>query len=170
MSLVPADAAAAPDVAALFTAQWRPMLQLAALLIGDRGAAEDVVQDAFVAMQRNSRAPADPEAAVAYLRTVVVNRCRSVLRHRYVVARFRARHSEAPEHVEPTATYDDDDAMLDALSGLPRRQREVLVLRYWADLTHAEIAEVLGLALGSVKAAASRGLAALRRQLEVTEQ
>jgi RNA polymerase sigma-70 factor (sigma-E family) len=153
------------DVAALFRGQWRPMVRLAVLLLDDLGAAEDVVQDAFVALQHNRRVPSDPQAAVAYLRTTVVNRSRSALRHRYVVSRFRQRQTVLP-NVEPASAIDENDATLRALRALPQRQREVLVLRYWADLTHADIAQTLGIAEGSAKSAASRGLAALRNQLE----
>ncbi len=160
-----APPAASLDVTALFEQQWRPMLRLAILLVDDRGAAEDAVQDAFVALQRNPRAPADPDAAVAYLRATVVNRCRSVLRHRYVVNRFAA--SAAPlDDADPSLAVDSDAATVRALQSLPRRQREVLVLRYWADLSHAQIAAILNIAVGSVKSAASRGLAALRIELE----
>jgi RNA polymerase sigma-70 factor (sigma-E family) len=154
------------DVDALFRTQYRPMVRLAVLLVDDLAAAEDVVQDSFVAMQRNGRAPVEPDAAMAYLRTTVVNRCRSVLRHRYVVARFRRRPHAVTDVVDPTLAVDEDSAMLDALRTLPQRQREVLVLRFWADLTHAEIATVLGIAEGSAKSAASRGIAALRTHLE----
>lgn len=163
---VDADLAVALDVTALFETQWRPMLRLAILLIDDRGAAEDAVQDAFVAMQRNRRAPADPDAAVAYLRATVVNRCRSVLRHRYVVNRFASLPVTQSDVEDPSLAIDSDAATLKALQSLPRRQREVLVLRYWVDLPHAEIAAILNIAVGSVKSAASRGLAALRIQLE----
>ncbi len=157
--------AALLDVTALFEKQWRPMLRLAILLVGDRGAAEDAVQDAFVALQRNPHAPADPDAAVAYLRATVVNRCRSMLRHRYVVNRFAAA-AAPPDEADPSLAVDSDAATLRALQSLPRRQREVLVLRYWADLSHAQIAAILNIAVGSVKSAASRGLAALRIELE----
>ena len=163
---VDAEGAVTLDVTALFEQQWRPMLRLAILLIDDRGAAEDAVQDAFVALQRNRRTPANPEAALAYLRATVINRCRSALRHRYVVNRFTALPSPIREDVDPSVAVDADAATLRALQSLPRRQREVLVLRYWADLPHAQIAATLDIAVGSVKSAASRGLAALRTQLE----
>jgi len=142
------------------------MLRLAVLLTNDRGAAEDAVQDAFVAIQRNKQAPSNVEEAAAYLRVTVVNRCRSQLRHRYVVSRFRQQSIRTEGVSEPALDLDETDATIRALSRLPRRQREVLVLRYWADLTHNQIAEVLGIAPGSVKAASSRGLATLRSFVE----
>ena len=154
------------DVTALFREQWKPMVRLAVLLVDDVGVAEDVVQDAFVALQKNRGVPSDHDGTVAYLRAIVVNRCRSTLRHRYVVARFRSQPPPPVNLIDPSVALDEDAATLAALRTLPRRQREVLVLRYWADLPHAEIADVLHIAVGSVKSAASRGLAALRLQLE----
>lgn len=123
------------DVAGLFRSQWRPMLRLAVLLVDDLGVAEDAVQDAFVALQRNHRVPPDSEAALAYLRVTVLNRCRSVLRHRYVVSRFGQQPGRAPDALDPSLAIDSDAATLLALRSLPRRQREVLVLRYWADMS-----------------------------------
>lgn len=160
--------AAEVDISALFREQWKPMVRLAVLLVDDVGVAEDAVQDAFVALQKNRGVPSDHDATVAYLRAIVVNRCRSTLRHRYVVARFRSQPAASVETIDPGVALDEDPATLAALRTLPRRQREVLVLRYWADLPHAEIAEVLHIAVGSVKSAASRGLAALRTQLEAS--
>ena len=156
----------AVDIAEIFRLQYTAMVRLAVLLVDDRGTAEDVVQDAFVGLQRHRQAPADHDAAVAYLRAAVVNRCRSTLRHRYVVARYLRRTEFADTTVDPTGAVAEDEALLEALRTLPQRQREVLVLRYWADLTHADIARTLQLAEGSVKAAASRGLAALRARME----
>jgi RNA polymerase sigma factor (sigma-70 family) len=127
------------------------------------------VQDTFVAMyQRVQRSGAAtiPENAPAYLRQAVVNRSRSVLRHLKVVSQHPA---EARVHL-PGA---EDDAMqvvrrrtvLDAMAELPRRQREVLALRYYLDLSEREIAETLGISQGAVKSHASRGAAALRHHL-----
>lgn len=152
------------DLGALFRSQWRPLVRLAYLLTSDASAAEDIVQDAFVALQHNSNAPRD-ENVTAYLRRTVVNRSRSTLRHRYVVGRFlAAQHGAGPS--EPGVAVDKDVTMLATLRSLPRQQREVLVLRYWADLPHADIADLLGLSVGAVKSTASRGLAALRTQME----
>ena len=163
----PATATALPvDLAELFREQWTPMVRLGVLLVGDLGAAEDAVQDAFAALPNNPRLPSDHDALIAYLRGTVVNRCRSALRHRYVVFRSRAYAAPGPDAVDPSAAIDEDAATLAALKTLPRRQREVLVLRYWADMSHADIAEVLHVAVGTVKSAASRGLSALRIQLE----
>ncbi|WP_278259410.1 sigma-70 family RNA polymerase sigma factor [Nocardioides convexus] len=107
----------------------------------------------------------DPERAPAYLRRTVVNRSRSALRHRGVVQRHLARQhriDEAPPADEPVLADSRRRAVLDALQRLPRRQREVLALRYYLDLSESEIAETLGISRGAVKSHASRGSAALR--------
>ena len=140
-------------------------MRLSVLLVRDQGAAEEVVQDAFVAMHGRWSRLRDPDKALAYLRQAVVNRSRSALRHRGVVER----------HVRATAPGDGPTtgvrggarraAVLDALRRLPDRQREVLALRYYLDLSEAEIADALGISRGAVKSHASRGAAALRSQL-----
>lgn len=155
------------DLHALYTAHWRYLVRLAALLVDDVASAEDVVQDAFVALHRKADGLRDPEAALAYLRTSVLNLSRSVLRRRQV-ARKHLRVAE-PEATAPAdqdvLLRDEHRAALAAVRRLPRHQREVLVLRYWSGLSEREIAQTLGISPGSVKSAASRGLAALERVL-----
>jgi RNA polymerase sigma factor (sigma-70 family) len=111
----------------------------------------------------------DQHKALAYLRQAVVNRSRSALRHRGVVTRYLARQ-QAPETMpgaDQSVLGDSRRRMvLDALQRLPRRQREVLALRYYLDLSEAEIADALGISRGAVKSHASRGAAALRPILE----
>ena len=150
----------------LYAAHWRSLVRLAVLLVHDHGLAEEVVQDAFVAVHDRWRRLRDPEKGLAYLRQTVVNRSRSALRHRAVVERHAAAQRAA---FEPLRGADRDvlvaerrSAVLDALQALPDRQREVLALRYYADLSEAEIAGALGISRGSVKSHASRGAAALR--------
>jgi RNA polymerase sigma-70 factor (sigma-E family) len=150
----------------LYAAHWRRLVRLAVLLLRDQGRAEEVVQDAFVAMHGRWRSLRDPDRALAYLRQTVVNRSRSALRHRGVVERYVARQSpvvllDDPADL-PTLATDRRTAVLDALRTLPTRQREVLALRHYLELSEAEIAETLGISRGSVKAHASRGSAALR--------
>jgi RNA polymerase sigma-70 factor (sigma-E family) len=150
----------------LYAAHWRGLVRLAVLLLRDQGAAEEVVQDAFVAMHGRWRSLRDPDKALAYLRKTVVNRSRSALRHRGVEERYVAsqRHvlslSDAAD--TPALVSVRRSAVLDALRALPTRQREVLVLRHYLELSEIEIAETLGISRGSVKAHASRGSAALR--------
>ena len=153
----------------LYAAHYTALVRLGVLLVRDQGLAEDVVQDSFVAMhQRWDRI--DPDRAAAYLRQTVVNRARSALRHRTVVARHR------PEPL-PDGTPADEPALLaerrarvlDALAALPTRQREVLVLRHYLDLSEAEIAATLGISRGAVKSHASRAAATLRARLSSEE-
>jgi RNA polymerase sigma-70 factor (sigma-E family) len=152
----------------LYAAHWRQLVRLAVLLVHDLGTAEEVVQECFVAVHRRWNHLNDPDKALAYLRQSVVNRSRSHLRHLAVVRRH-AEQRPLQEHVSgPDATASDQDrraTVLAALRRLPRRQREVLVLRYYLDLSEAEIAETLGISRGAVKSHASRGAVALRAQL-----
>jgi len=158
---------AEPWLVALHRAHHRDLVRLATLLVDDQGSAEEAVQDAYVALAR--RGPAGVEDPEAYLRTAVVNNARSALRKR----RVRRDHLRSVERTraEPGADQAvllDEDArrVLAALDELSQRQREVLVLRYWADLSEAEIATALGISAGSVKTHAHRGIAALARILE----
>ncbi|WP_139978370.1 SigE family RNA polymerase sigma factor [Nocardioides litoris] len=155
-------------VESLYAAHWRPLVRLSVLLVRDQGTAEEVVQDAFVALHGRWRRLRDPDRALAYLRQAVVNRSRSVLRHRGVVDRHAARQ-RPPEPAAPAdgpaLAADRRHAVLDALRALPGRQREVLALRYYADLSEADIAATLGISRGAVKSHASRGATALRTLL-----
>ncbi|HSO65293.1 MAG TPA: sigma-70 family RNA polymerase sigma factor, partial [Ornithinibacter sp.] len=123
------------------------------------------VQDAFVAMHARWSRLREPDKALAYLRQAVVNRSRSVLRHRGVVARHASSQLPAGSRVGTDGTAEvaaRRDTVLDALRALPGRQREVLTLRYYLDLPEAEIATTLGISRGAVKSHASRGSATLR--------
>ena len=159
-------------VEALYAAHWRQLVRLSVLLVRDTGAAEEVVQDAFVALHGRWRRLRDPDKALAYLRQSVVNKSRSVLRHRGVVDRHAARERppEPLQSVEgPTLDRDRRARVLDAMRALSERQREVLALRYYLDLSEADIADTLGISRGAVKSHASRGSAALRLLLEGEE-
>jgi RNA polymerase sigma-70 factor (sigma-E family) len=161
------DSSATVDLHALYNSHWRYLVRLAVLLVDDVASAEDVVQDAFVALHRRAGALRDPDAALGYLRTSVLNLSRSVLRKRQVV-RKHLRVAE-PEATAPAdhdvLVRDEHRAALAAVRKLPRHQREVLILRYWSGLSERQIAETLGISTGSVKSAASRGLATLHRVL-----
>lgn len=153
-------------VAHLYAAHWNHLVRLAALLTRDPSVAEEIVQDAFVALHRRWHRLTDPAAAHAYLRASVVNGARSALRHRNVQERHRQPNDPVPAGPEELAVRADEDAhVLAALRTLPRRQQEVLVLRYYADLSEFEIAQALGLSRGAVKSHAHRGLASLRAAL-----
>ena len=153
----------------LFAAHFRPLVRVAALLLHDDGAAEEITQDAFVGLHRAWGRLRDPDKAVAYLRQSVVNRSRSALRHRTVVDRFLRRQGPSP--TEPSAethalAAERQAEMLAAVRTLPLRQREALVLRYYADLSEAQTADAMGISPGAVKSHTARGIAALRQLIE----
>jgi RNA polymerase sigma-70 factor (sigma-E family) len=150
----------------LYAAHWRPLVRLATLLMGESGPAEEVVADAFVSLHRRWSRLADPQAAHAYLRASVVNGSRSVRRHRDVEVRHRQPGAPEPPGPEERALRADEDARaMAALRTLPRRQQEVLVLRYYADASETEIADALGISRGAVKSHSHRGIGALRAGL-----
>lgn len=153
----------------LYAAHWRQLVRLSVLLVRDQGTAEEVTQDAFVAVHAHWSRLRDPDKALAYLRQAVVNRSRSTLRHRAVVERHAERRTTPLVEAgadQAALAADRREAVLDALRELPQRQREVLALRYFLDLTEADIADTLGISRGAVKSHASRGSAALRSLLQ----
>ena len=156
----------------LFRAHGPGLIRLGYCLTGDRGAAEEAMQDAFVSLYRNWNTLRDTSATLPYLRVVVVNRCRSV-------HRGRARRVVATEPLTPdlawlpgadTEAVAHDEALRIAVvvRSLPGRQREVVVCRYYLDLTERQTADLLEITVGSVKKHASRALAKLHDRLEVT--
>jgi RNA polymerase sigma-70 factor (sigma-E family) len=157
-------AARGVDLHTLYDAHWRYLVRLAMLLVDDVASAEDVVQDAFMALHRKAADLRDPDAGLAYLRTSVLNLSRSVIRRRQVARKhLKVAEPEATAGADHDVLVRDDHRQaLDAVRSLPRRQREVLVLRYWSGLSEREIAQTLGISTGSVKSAASRGMATLQ--------
>ncbi|KGN39061.1 SigE family RNA polymerase sigma factor [Knoellia subterranea] len=166
-----ARAAADDGVSTLYAVQWRPMVRLAWLFVHDDLLAEEIAQDAFISLHRKW-SDVQEGRATAYLRQCVVNGARSALRHHNVERRYLDSLRDSTRRL--TAVSAEDSVIATAgsadlfarLQTLPDRQREVLVLRYYLDLSEAQIAETLGIAPGSVKAHAHRGLAALRIQME----
>jgi len=156
-------------VTRLFAAHYRQLVRLAALLLADRSVAEELVQDAYVRLHQHWGRVRDPDRAVGYLRTSVVNAARSAQRHRGVAERYLARWRPPPD--VPSAEAGalgvlEHESVVAALRALPARQREALVLRYYLDLSESEIAEAMGISRGAVKSHAARGIAALRTTLE----
>jgi RNA polymerase sigma-70 factor (sigma-E family) len=156
-------------VTALFAAHYAGLVRLASLLVRTSGEAEEIVQDAYVALHGRWRRLRDPDLALGYLRRSVVNGARSAQRHHAVADRHL--QATAPERSAPSAELhalaaETRAAVMSALRALPERQREVLVLRYYADLSEADMADALGISRGAVKTHASRGIRALRTQLE----
>ena len=160
---------AATDAAVteLFGAHYRSLVRLAAMLVHDIATAEEVVQDSFVAMHAGLHRLRDSEKALSYLRAAVVNRSRSVLRHRVVVDRNAPKPApDMPSAEHSALALIERSSVVDALRTLPHRQREVVVLRYYADLSEAQIAAAMGITRGAVKSHTSRAMAALRCVLE----
>jgi RNA polymerase sigma-70 factor (sigma-E family) len=152
----------------LYERQYVRLVRLAVLLVGDVGRAEEIVQDAFVDLVARWRTIRDPGAAASYLRTCVVNGARSHLRHRAVVNRQPVSQPSAVKSAETEALVQiEHERVLSVLSELPGRQREVLILRYYGQLSEAEIADTLGISRGAVKTHNSRGLRSLRTAMEV---
>lgn len=157
-------------ISELFVAHHRRLVGLASLLVDDRETAEDLVQDAFAGLYRRWHLLHDPEAAVGYLNRAVVNGGRSQLRHRQRARVNLARMTPRPEELDSAervaVEHDQSQRLWQAITSLPMRQRQVLVLRYYLNQTEAEIADTLQVSPGSVKKHASRGLAALAREWE----
>jgi len=152
-------ASAAPpwplELVALYDDRYAPMVRLAYLLTGDQAAAEELVQDSFVALHRRWQRITTPSA---YLRTTVVNACRTWGRRKVVELRHQPRPRDA--------VADAPDEMWDVLLTLPPRQRAAIVLRFYEDLPDDDIARVLGCRPATVRTALFRGLAKLRKEIE----
>lgn len=151
----------------LYLSEYPSLLRLASLLVDDRAACEDIVQDAFartlVAWRRSGGRVNGP----AFVRSAVLNGARSGLRRRTTARKYE------PMLVGPDSTGSaesggvaDHEAIVAELRKLPERQREAVVLRYFLDLSEADIAETLGISAGSVKTHLHRALASLARRLE----
>jgi RNA polymerase sigma-70 factor (sigma-E family) len=157
-------------VTELYSAHYRSLVRLAALLVRDIGTAEEVVQDAFVAMHGGWGRLRDNDKALAYLRQAVVNRSRSVLRHRQVVDRNAPKPApDMPSAEHGAIALFERSAVIAALRTLPARQREALVLRFYADMPEAQIAETMRISRGAVKSHTARAMQALRAVLEREE-
>ncbi len=135
--------------------QWADAVRLAALLT-QRSTAEDFAQDAFTQVFPRYASVDNPEA---YLRVAVVNRCRQAHRRRAVEL------DRLPRLAVAFTAADGEGDLADVVAGLPYRQRAVLVLRYYLDLTESEIAEALGCRPGTVKSTAARALARLNQEI-----
>ena len=154
-------------VSALYHAHALALVKLAVLMTGDQPTAEDVVQDAFLGLYRRWQALHDVDKALGYLRSSVLNGCRSV---------HRVRFRRQAVTIEPPPDADSAEAeallgeahreVLTALRRLPPRQREAVVLRYYLDMTEDQAAQAMDISRGTVKSATSRGLAALARLLK----
>ena len=162
----PAAMSAAAGTTALYREHATRMLRVAAVLLSDVAMAEDVVQEAYAALYSSWDRLRDRDAAVGYLHRSVVNGARSRLRRRVVALRHQPLPPPDAESAEDTALAGlVGGPLVAALQALPRREREVVLLRHYLDLSERDTADALGLRPGSVKAYGSRGLASLRAAL-----
>ncbi len=146
----------ADRVADLYREEYAPMVRLAHLITGSNEVAEDIVQESFVKMYRSWDRAVQPGA---YLRMIVVNECRTWHRRRRMERERLPR--PVPEAVEP-----ESRELLDALARLGLRQRSALVLRFYADLSEADVAKALGCRPGTAKSLVHRGLREMERMIE----
>ncbi len=162
----PGAAESARSVTELFTEHHLSLVRLALLMVGDLATAEDVVQDAFEQLHRRWRGLRRQSGALDYARSAVLNGCRSVLRRRLVVRRHEGRIAgPAPYGTDAAVAFEQRTVLIDAFRSQPRRQREVLALRYYLDMSVADTAATLRISEGAVRSTASRGLDALARAL-----
>ena len=154
-------------VTRLYSAHYRSLVRLAGLLVRDEPTAEEVVQECFIAMHDGWQRLREEEKALSYLKQAVVNRARSVLRHRNVMDRNAPKPApDMPSAEQGAMALLERRDVIAALQALPVRQREALVLRYYADLPEAQIARMMGISKGAVKSHTARGMASLRAVLE----
>ncbi len=158
MSRPPTD----DEFAELVHACWAGLYRTAYLMLGDAAEAEDLVQTALAKTYANWRKVRSVEAAPGYARTTMVNTAASWFRK-------KGWRNERPTEVLPELAHEADlsdrPALLDALATLPPRQRAVIVLRYYEDLSVAQVATALGITDGTVKSQTSDALARLRTLL-----
>ena len=153
----------------LYRAHAVTMIRIALLMLGDRAAAEDVVQDAFLGLYNRWQRLNEPVKAEAYLRSAVLNGCRDALKLRSRrTRRDRAGAvtlAEIPSAEAAALTGEDRRRVLAGLRRLPGRQREALVCRFYLELSEEETARAMGVSRGTVKSTTSRAVAALGRML-----
>ena len=150
-------------------ARWPAMVRLAYALTGDLGHAEDVAQAAFARAYASWPKVRRTENPEAYVRRIVINENRNRFRRQRVAERLT---DAPPEYGAPDTTTESDEraALMAALQRLGPRQRAVIVLRYWLDLTEVEAADTLNISVGTVKSQASRALATLRQTTELVDR
>jgi RNA polymerase sigma-70 factor (sigma-E family) len=154
-------------VIALYKMHYRSLVRLAVLLVADIATAEEIVQDAFIAVHAAWRRLADSDRALSYLRQSVVNRSRSVRRHRMAAGKIAPKPApDMPGAEQEVITRLERSSLVSALRALPPRQREALVLRYYAGLSEAQVAAAMGISKGALKSHAARAVASLRAALD----
>jgi RNA polymerase sigma-70 factor (sigma-E family) len=161
----------ATAVTSLYQDNALGLVRLAHVMVGDRGAAEDIVQDAFCGLYRRWAHLSDQDKALAYLRSCVLNACRSALRRKRpqidVLTAGAWVQDDEPSSGEAAALAEEERrTVMAALRSLPDRQREVLVLRFYLGLTEAQIATQMGIGQSTVRSSAHRAFVALGRMLK----
>ena len=158
---------ASQAVTAIYERHALGLTRLAFLMLGDRQTAEDVVQEAFCGLYRAWDRMSDHAHALGYVRSSVLNGSRSAIRRSRRVPRAVAVEAAAAASAENTVLAGERQReTVAALRRLPPRQREAVVLRYFADLPEQETAVAMGVSRGTVKSTTSRALAALARMLQ----
>ena len=165
-----APPSASPDVERRVTALYQEhslgLVRLAFIMLGDTGSAEDVVQDAFLGLYRRWGGLSDADKALTYVRSSVLNGCRTLLRRQSRRDRVVLAEPDM-ESAEARALLDEEHReVLAAIRRLPDRQREAVVLRFYLDLPEDKVAEAMQVSRGTVKSATSRGVAAVGRMLK----
>jgi len=150
----------------LYRAHVARNVRVAYLLIGDLEAARDLVHDAFLRTAGRVHTLRNPDAFGAYMTRTVVNLSKRHRDRRALEQRFVEREAGQPPRQALQPDIASRHELLSALRALPHRQRAALVLRFYADLSEAQVAEVLACPVGTVKSSISRGLATLRQQME----
>jgi RNA polymerase sigma-70 factor (sigma-E family) len=160
-------------ITALYEASALGLIRMAYVMLGDLPSAEDVVQEAFCGLYRRWDRLADTAGATYYVRTSVLNGCRSALRRRAVRRGFLQHGplADPPPAVSAETVVlggEQREDVIRALRHLPDRQREVLILRFYTELPDDEIGRVMGIRPGTVRSTAFRALDALGRALKET--
>jgi RNA polymerase sigma-70 factor (sigma-E family) len=169
LGTIPLDPLSDADLAitAMYSTEYRSLVRISVVLVGDVGTAEEVVQECFIAMYAAWRRLKNVDKAVNYLRRSVVNRSRSVLRRRIVADKHAPKHEpDMPSAEQGAITQLERAAVIAALRSLPVRQREAIMLRYYLDLSEEEVASAMRISRGAVKSHTARAKAALRAVLE----
>jgi RNA polymerase sigma-70 factor (sigma-E family) len=164
----PADARWDADqaITALYSTQYRALVRLAVLLVGDPGAAEEMAQDAFVAMHGTWHLLRNRDKALSYLRQSVVHRSRSASRYRTVADRNTAEGAAGKAGADQGAITQERPTVICVLRALPPRQREALVLRFYLDLSEEQAASAMGISQGALRSHTAGAMAALRNVLK----
>ncbi|HJR45356.1 MAG TPA: SigE family RNA polymerase sigma factor [Actinomycetota bacterium] len=160
------------EVASLFRRHYAPMCRLAYVILGDAGAAEEVVMEALVKTFSGWRRIKDLDRSEAYLKRAVVNGCRSKIRRKSIESRaaviLRSQAQTSPFATDPDQRETRRE-MWAAIQMLPERQRAAVVLFYYEDLPEAEIADILQCSIGTVKSQLFKARAKLGRSLGLTD-